>query len=66
MTPLETKKAGERFNQKFRAETPKVSDGEIRGLIRKYPPPPNVEKIKDKINERKLTDAHEGHHNMFG
>jgi hypothetical protein len=38
-----------RFNQLFRASTPKIADSEIRGLIKKYPPPPNIQSILTKI-----------------
>jgi hypothetical protein len=48
-SPPATSPSGEKFNIKFTGETPKVSDLEIQSLIKKYPPPPNIEKIKQKI-----------------
>ncbi len=40
-----TTKTGERINKLFKGSTPKVSDDEIKGLINKYPPPPNIQRI---------------------
>jgi len=34
--------SSERIHKLFKGETPKVSDSDIKGLITKYPPPPNI------------------------
>jgi hypothetical protein len=41
----------ERINKLFKGETPKVSDSEIKGLITKYPPPPNIQRLIFKLTE---------------
>jgi len=35
----------------FKGETPKLKDPEIKSMIEKYPPPPNIQKLIDKLTK---------------
>ncbi|TNV85492.1 hypothetical protein FGO68_gene9739 [Halteria grandinella] len=64
LSPDQPRKDGERFNKRFTGETPKVADHAIQGLIKKYPPPPNILKIQERIQVQQTLRANT--HNLFG
>jgi hypothetical protein len=35
----------------FTGATPKMTDSDIKSLIRKYPPPPNIKKLMQQIKD---------------
>jgi hypothetical protein len=35
----------------FKGETPKLKDPAIKTMIEKYPPPPNIQKLIDKLTK---------------
>lgn len=40
----------------FRAETPKLNDPDIKALVAKYPPAPNIDKLMSRLKREDSSD----------